>query len=223
MPYFVNEEGEMVYEEPPVSDEETSVSSEEESVSGEELDSDSESSASDPVGDLLSDELPVSIIPYSGASDVSVYTVGGAVNVDDTLIYHASVSGYGECTLVFPSDADAFLKVTSEGKLVNWDNANLVGRLYPSEITETTPQGVLLVTLLGRTSTSFASTWYRYGSDAYVTSYYVSGSSLGSTQTYVDISSVKQTGWSFHFWMLCFLLLAFGVLAFNGLRRLFTH
>lgn len=222
MPYLVNEEGEMIYEEPSESAEETVLSGEESAVSGEELDPVPESEAADPVGDLLADELPVSVVPYIGSPDVSVYTVGGAVNVDDTLIYRASVTGYGECTLVFPSDADAFLKVTSEGKLVNWDNANLVGRLYPSEITETTPQGVILITLLGRTSTSFASTWYRYGSDAYLTTYYPSGSTLASTQTYVDISSVKQTGWSFNFWMVCFLLLAFGILAFNGLRRLFT-
>lgn len=213
--YFYNEEsGKMEYEEITIQDTVADVSS-----SDGAIDVQIEESASDNV--LLSGDMVDNVIPLDSADASALAVTGLVTDVSNVLVYKANVTGYGECFLVFSAEYDGSLTIL-DGQLLNFGSSNVVGAVYRSDNLSVNAVDTLLVTVLGRSSTNYASNYYRYGGENYVTSYTYNsvGSSLSSSSTYVAISDVEQVTYSNNYWFSAVLLVCFLILAYNGLRRL---
>lgn len=213
--YFYNEEsGKMEYEEITIQDTVADVSG-----SDGAIDVQIEESTSDNV--LLSGDMVDNVIPLNSADASALAVTGLVTDVSNVLVYKANVTGYGECFLVFSAEYDASLTIL-DGQLLNFGSSNVVGAVYRSDNLSVNAVDTLLVTVLGRSSTNYASNYYRYGGENYVTSYTYNsvGSSLSSSSTYVAISDVEQVTYSNNYWFSAVLLVCFLILAYNGLRRL---
>lgn len=167
----------------------------------------------------------VTFVPYTpdpafdAVSDDGVAVTADAVyNLDGMVVYDLQVSSYGVCKVVFtPSQAE---NVTVEaGQLINWSSGNITVPLYRGDPADRPAAATLSLTLLGRGSSGFASNLYRYGTAQYVTSYYVNGSTLSATNTYVAISEVDQVKYSRDYWFAVVVLVCFLIMAVNGLIR----
>lgn len=178
-----------------------------------------EESTSDNV--LLSGDLVDNVIPLDSADASALAVTGLVTDVSNVLVYKANVTGYGECFLVFSAEYEGSLTIL-DGQLLNFGSSNVVGAVYRSDNLSVNAVDTLLVTVLGRSSTNYASNYYRYGGENYVTSYTYNsvGSSLSSSSTYVAISDVEQVTYSNNYWFSAVLLVCFLILAYNGLRRL---
>lgn len=213
--YFYNEEsGKMEYEEITIQDTVADVSG-----SDGAIDVQIEESDSDNV--LLSGDMVDNVIPLDSADASALAVTGLVTDVSNVLVYKANVTGYGECFLVFSAEYDGSLTIL-DGQLLNFGSSNVVGAVYRSDNLSVNAVDTLLVTVLGRSSTNYASNYYRYGGENYVTSYTYNsvGSSLSSSSTYVAISDVEQVTYSNNYWFSAVLLVCFLILAYNGLRRL---
>lgn len=213
--YFYNEEsGKMEYEEITIQDTVADVSG-----SDGAIDVQIEESTSDNV--LLSGDLVDNVIPLDSADASALAVTGLVTDVSNVLVYKANVTGYGECFLVFSAEYEGSLTIL-DGQLLNFGSSNVVGAVYRSDNLSVNAVDTLLVTVLGRSSTNYASNYYRYGGENYVTSYTYNsvGSSLSSSSTYVAISDVEQVTYSNNYWFSAVLLVCFLILAYNGLRRL---
>ena len=193
----------------------------------------SETGESDDVLDLMEpssaeeivEESTDSIIPYMG--DVSVFAVSdsdalasgdGSYSLDGMVIFNVEVSNYGSCQAVFTPELAE--KVTIDnGKIVNWSSSDIRVPLYVGQVGDRDAADTLNLTILGRGSTNYAKNLYRYGSDQYVTSYYVDGSSLSSTITYVGIFNADQVSYSRSYWLEVVFAVCLIIMAVNGLIR----
>lgn len=171
--------------------------------------------------DSALEEPSVTVVPYDPAadSDSGVALLAADVyKLDGMVVYTLNLSSYGACYVVLtPEQAD---NVTLEaGQLINWSSANITVPLYRSEPADRPAVQSLMLTLLGRGSTSFPSNYYRYGTCQYVTSYYVNGSTLSSTQSYVSMSAADQVGYSRQYWLWVVVVVCLLIMAVNGLIR----
>lgn len=170
------------------------------------------------------EEPSVTVVPYDPAAApvaVAADAVPAASTVydlDGMVVYDLQVSSYGACKAVFtPSQAD---QVTVEaGQLVNWSSSDIRVPLYRGDPADRPAASTLSLTLLGRGANNFASNFYRYGTAQYVTSYYVNGSSLSSTNTYVAVSEAEQVAYSREYWLWVVVAVCLLIMAVNGLIR----
>lgn len=215
--YTYNEElGIMEYEEVTVQDTQSTLSSEDGSI-----DVSIEGSVADDV--LLFGDMVDNVVPLDSSAIVPLAVNGLVTDVSNVLVYKANVTGYGECYLVFNAEAENNL-VVYEGQLLNFSSSNVTGAIYRSDNLNVHAVDTLLLTVLGRASTNYASNYYRYGGESYVTSYTrnTNNTSLSSTSTYVQISDVEQIRYSNNYWSMAFILIAFAILSYNGLRRMLS-
>lgn len=213
--YVYNEElGIMEYEEVTLQGEESTVSSEDVFIND---------ALSESVEDnmLLSGDLVNNVVPLDSTAVVPLAVNGLVTDVSDVLVYKGNVTGYGECYLVFSASYEDSLTLL-DGQLLNFSGSNITGAIYTSDNLNVQAVDTLLITILGRASTQYASNYYRYGGENYVTSYTRNNTttSLTSTSTYVQVSDVEQITYSHNYWFMGFMLIVFGILAYNGLRRM---
>lgn len=175
--------------------------------------------------EAIMEESTDTVIPYMGdvsafaLSDTDVFASGdGSYSLDGMVIFNVEVSGYGSCQAVFtPEQAD---KVTIEaGQIVNWSSSDIRVPLYVGQAADRSAVDTLNLTILGRGASNFANNSYRYGSAQYVTSYYVNGSSLSSTTTYVGISGADQVSYSRSYWLEVVFAVCLIIMSVNGLIR----
>ena len=212
--YFVNEDGKMEYEEVTLQDTLNDVSGTDGAI-----DVQTPQSSADDV--LLSGDMVDNVVPLDSSGIDSLAVSGLVSDVSNVLVYKANVSGYGECYLLFSAEYDDSLTVL-DGQLLNFGSSNVTGAIYRSDSLNVSAVDTMLITIVGRSSTSYAGNYYRYGGENYVTTYELNsnGSGLTSTSTYVAVSDVQQVTYSHNYWFMAFLLICFGILAYNGLRRM---
>lgn len=170
------------------------------------------------------------VIPYSAGNDpaalsdeVEGYAAGDDFDLDNMVVFRATVSGYGECVILCPPDEADNLTIEN-GMIYNWSDHNILCPLFPGEVSDRQSTNTLFITFMGRASSSFATNTYRNGSAQYVTSYAVStANSLQSTNTYVSVSGVQQEGYSFTFWFMVVLAIVAVLMGVNALLRLFKR
>lgn len=173
----------------------------------------------------IMEESTDNVIPFMG--DMSAYAVSdsdalasgdGSYSLDGMVIFNLDVSNYGSCQAVFtPEQAD---NVTIEnGKIVNWSSSDIRVPLYVGQAADRAAADTLNLTILGRGSSNYARNLYRYGSAQYVTSYYVDGNSLSSTNTYVGLSNADQISYSRSYWLEVVFAVCLIIMAVNGLIR----
>lgn len=165
---------------------------------------------------VFTDDGPVHI---SYAAEASPRSVGDALSADSMVIYDVTVSGYGQCKFVVTPEQSELLEVTN-GTIINWSSSNVSGALFQGEITERSALDTLTLTLLGRGGSNYATNYYRYGSEQYVTYYTVNGAYLQTEQTYVQLSESKQQSWSVSYWFSIIAVVCLLLLAVNALIRL---
>lgn len=213
--YVYNEElGIMEYEEVTLQDTESALPSEDVFING----ADTESFEDDV---LLSGDMVDNIVALDSSAVVPLAVNGLVTDVSDVLVYKGNITGYGECYLVFSASYEDSLTLL-DGQLLNFSGSNITGAIYLSDNLNVQAVDSLLITVLGRASTQYASNYYRYGGESYVTSYTRNNTStsLTSTSTYVQVSDVEQITYSHNYWFMGFMLIVFGILAYNGLRRM---
>lgn len=165
------------------------------------------------------------IVPYTADSasdpvsaDGAAVTADAVYDLDGMVVFDLYVSSYGACKVVFTPE-QAELVTVEAGQLINWSSSNISVPLYRGDPADRPAASTLTLTLLGRGASGFASNLYRYGSAQYVTSYYVNGSSLSSTTTYVAISQVDQVTYSRSYWIGVVIVVCLLLMAVNGLIR----
>lgn len=170
------------------------------------------------------------VIPYSCSDDPVALSgegeeraAGDSFDLDNMVIFRATVSGYGECSILCPPDEADNLTIEN-GVIYNWSDHNILCPLFPGEVSDRQSTDTLFITFMGRASSSFATNTYRNGSAQYVTSYTVSTvNSLQATNTYVAVTDADQKGFSFSFWFMIVILIVAALMGVNALLRLFKR
>lgn len=219
--YVVNSEGLIEWEENDV--EENSLENETVPVSESASDSpvlsgESETAPSLAVqdGDLIfTDDGPVRIMAADG---LGVLAAGDPLSADSMVVFNVTVSGFGQCKFVVTPDQADLLEVTN-GTIINWSSSNVTGALFQGEITHRDAVDTLMLTLLGRGSSNYASNYYRYGSEQYVTYYEITNAYLSTEQRYVTLSEASQESWSVSFWFSLIVVVCLLLLAVNAVIR----
>lgn len=214
--YVYNEElGIMEYEEVSVENTQSNVSSTDGVVNVEVAGTDADSV-------FLSGVDVDNVVALDSSAVVPLAVNGLVTDVSNVLVYAADVTGYGQCYLVFRADYESSLTIL-DGQLLNFGSDNITGAIYTSDNLNVSALDNMLITVLGRTASNYASNYYKYGGENYVTTYALNNyGSVSGTSEYVQVSNVEQITYSNNYWFNAFLLIAFGILAFNGLRRLLS-
>lgn len=168
-------------------------------------------------GDLtFTDDGPVRIMASDG---VGVLAAGDPLSADSMVVFNVTLSGgYGQCKFVVTPDQAKLLEV-SNGTIINWSSSNVTGALFQGEITHRDAVDTLMLTLLGRGSSNYASNYYRYGSEQYVTYYETTNAYLSTEQRYVTLSEASQESWSVSFWFSLIVVVCLLLLAVNAVIR----